>query len=56
MTIKITTPLTTICCKDGKPIKGMTKCVSDLEVAEKLAQLPPGSYTLIRPPVKVVIK
>jgi len=56
MSIKITTPLMTICGKDGKPVKGVAKCASDLEVAEKLAVLPPGQYTIVRPPVKIQIR
>ena len=56
MSIKITTPLTTICDKVGKPVKGVAKCVSDFEIAEKLSVLPPGQYTLQRPPVKITIK
>ena len=56
MSIKITTPLMTICDKAGRPVKGVAKCASDLEVAEKLAVLPPGQYTSVRPPVKITIK
>ena len=56
MSIKITTPLMTICDKAGRPVKGVAKCSSDLEVAEKLAVLPPGQYTIVRPPVKITIK
>lgn len=56
MIIKVSTPLMTLCDKAGKPVKGIAKCASDLEVAEKLAVLEPGQYTLQRPPVKIVIK
>lgn len=56
MSIKVTTPLTTICDKAGKPVKGVAKCASDFEIAEKLSVLPPGQYTLQRPPVKIIIK
>jgi len=55
MSIKVTSPLMTICDKAGKPIKGIAKCASDFEIAEKLSVLPPGQYTLQRPPVKILI-
>jgi len=46
----------TICDKAGKPVKGVAKCASDFEVAEKLSVLPPGQYSIVRPPIKVAIK
>jgi len=56
MSIKVTTQLMTICDKFGLPLKGVRKCASEFEVAEKLSKLPPGEYSIYRPHIKVVIK
>jgi hypothetical protein len=56
MKIKVTTPLMVICDADGKPLKRCKGCASDFEVAEKLSQLPPGKYLIMRPPVEVVVR
>jgi hypothetical protein len=55
MKITVTEPLSYIADTDGKRIKGLRGCRTELEVAQKLASLPKGYYQIIRPPVKVVI-
>ncbi len=56
MKIKMTAPLSYICDRERKKLKGIPGCASELEVAEKLSNLAPGTYYIVRPPVKIVIK